>query len=350
MRAVELRGIRLSRSGVAILDGLELTVEGGERVGLLGPSGSGKTSTLRLVAGLDRPEAGTVSVWGEPLTRPRADVGMVFQEASIYDHLDVEGNLDFPLVISGSEGDVEATGRRFSIRGLFSRRPRTLSVGQRGVVAAARAVVRSNVTLVLLDEVLVGTDPHRRRRIVDSIMADERITVVFASNDPTDVFRYADRVAVIDEGRIRQVGPPQEVFRSPATLSVASLVGEINRFPATVRRAGGPMLEVGGSRIRVDPFPSTVEDGQHVVAAVRPGDLEPAGTGTPFDRILHGTVGRVEPLGAETRILFGLGTRPGVAFAASLAPDVPVAVGDRVRWFVPPDRVRLFDPVSGRAL
>lgn len=348
MSAVELSRVRLERSGVTILDQVDVTVERGERMAVLGPSGSGKTSLLRVIAGLEGAYAGDARVWGETVGGPRPDVVMVFQTTSVYEHLDVERNLAFPLDVTDAEGDVEETGRRFSISGLFSRRAHTLSAGQRGLVGAARAVVRSDVTLVLLDEVLVAADPGRRQRIVDSVMNDSSITVVFASNDPVDVFRYADRVAVLHGGRIRQVDEPQVVYRRPASLSIAGLMGEINRFPGTVRVDDGVWAEVGASRLRLAPRFEELSHGRRVVMAVRPHDLRPASPSTPFEHVLHGTVGRAEPFGAGTRILFGIGDTPGVAFVGEVADGARWSeTGHRCRWHVPPERVLLFDPTDG---
>lgn len=350
MDAVELNRVRFERSGVAVLDGVDLSVATGERMALLGASGAGKTTVLRLIAGLDSPSSGSVEVWGRAVNGPRPDVAMVFQPVTVYDHLDVEANLSLPLQLGDAEGDVDATGRRFTIRGLFARRTDSLSAGQRALVGAARAVVREGVRLVLLDEVLVTADPERRRRLVETVMADSSVTIVFASNDPSDVFRYADRVAVVHDGRIRQVDTPDAVYRRPASLPVATLMGEVNRFPATIRMEGGVRLEIGGSRLRMDP-PASVGEGHRVVAAIRPHDLESAGPATPFEQVLHGTVGRIEHIGGSVRVLFGIGDIPGVAFAGVVArPSRAVGVGDRCRWRVRTDRVVLFDPGSGHRL
>ena len=359
MSVVELAGVGLARDGVEVLSGVDLRVDEGERVALLGASGSGKTSLLRCVAGLDRPDRGRVVVRGQDVAGQRGDVAMVFEDAAVYEHLDVEGNLRLPLTFSGSDGDVAETGRRFAIGGLFRRRPATLSEGQRGLVAAARAVVRPEVTLVLLDEVLVGTDPLRRRRIIDSLLGDMHITVLFATNDPDDVFRHAHRVVVLDGGTVAQTGRPIDVYRTPVSLAVAGLLGEVNRFPATVveQTAGaasghetGFRLAVGVSRLDTGNLPDDVEEGTRVVVAVRPADLRPATPATPFSRVLTGTVGRVEPSGRYTRVLFGIGDAPGTAFSGMWGPDARVAVGDRVAWAVEPTRMSLFRPSTGARL
>lgn len=350
MGEIAVKGVSVAHRGAAILDGVDLHIERGDRLALLGPSGSGKTSLLRVMAGLDRPASGSVEVGGRPIDRRSEEVTMVFQGDSVYEHLDVEGNLAFP----SSPGDaeerdrrVEEAARRFLLTRVLDRSPGTLSAGQRRVVAAARALARANVSVVLLDDPLVGADQRLRQRLVETILSDPGLTVVFATREGGDTLRWSDRVAVLAGGGLAQVGPPADVFRRPISLTVAEAMGELNRFPATVSRPDG-RLEVAGSRIEPATLPD-VEDGHRVVMGVRPSGLRPAAAGTPFARRLRGVVGRVEPVGPIQRVLFGLG-KLGVGFCATIDAGRRIEVGERVDWELDPEGLRIYDPLTGEAL
>ncbi|MGH8912033.1 MAG: ATP-binding cassette domain-containing protein, partial [Acidimicrobiia bacterium] len=221
MEAIDLFEVRIVRSGLTVLDSVDLAVSVGERFCLIGSSGSGKTSLLRVVAGLDSPHHGRVLVNGTPVKGPRRQVTMIFSEDNVYDHLDVTGNLGFPLRVTHDNprraGQVSDTGDLFSLHRLMDSKPETLSAGQRRVVAAARALVRPEIEIVLMDEPLVGTDPNRRELLVAAVMSRADLTVVMATNDPADAFRWADRVAVLTGGVVAQVGTPDGVYREPAS-------------------------------------------------------------------------------------------------------------------------------------
>ena len=354
MEAIDLSEVRIVRSGLTVLDSVDLTVSVGERFCLIGSSGSGKTSLLRVVAGLDTPDHGRVLVYGSPVRGPRRQVTMIFSEDNVYDHLDVTGNLDFPFRVThdnpGRAGQVTDTADLFSLHRLMDSKPETLSAGQRRVVAAARALVRPEIEIVLMDEPLVGTDPNRRELLVAAVMSRADLTVVMATNDPADAFRWASRVAVLTGGVVAQVGTPDGVYREPDSLTVAELMGDLNRIPAKIVSHHGWAIEVGGSILHLDPVPVGLSLGQRVVVGVRPNALIPASPGVPFDRSLRTTVGRVEPLGSRSRVLFGLGDRQGVAFAAEVEADKHAGVGGRMNWLLPPAAIRLYDPVSGRTL
>lgn len=352
MGAIAVRGVSVERRGTPILRAVDLRVEPGERLGLLGPSGSGKTSLLRVMAGLDRPADGSVEMDGRPVGRRSEEVTMVFQGDSLYEHLDVEGNLAFPLGAAQDPDDLDRrvaeAARRFLLTRVLDRSPGTLSAGQRRVVSAARALARSNVSVVLLDDPLVGADQRLRQRLVETVLSDHDLTVVFATREGNDTLRWADRVAVLAGGSLAQIGPPAEVFRRPVSVTVAEAMGELNRIPATVSLPDGT-LEVAGSRIVPAMLPLGIEDGRRVVMGVRPSALRLAGSGTVFSHRLRGVVGRVEPVGATQRVLFGLGER-GVGFCASIDAGHRVTVGDRVDWALEPADILLYDPVSGAAL
>lgn len=335
-----------------MLDAVDLEIAPGERLGLVGRSGSGKTSLLRVMAGLDEPASGQVLLGGEPMQGTRREVTLVFQEDAVYEHLDVGDNLEFPFRVTSRVGGsrVGDTADRFLIRALLGRSPGELSAGQRHVVAAARALVRPEVEVVLLDEPMVGTDPHRRRLLVEALLADPRPTVVVSTNDPADVLRWTERTVVLAGGRVAQAGAPVDLYRRPDSLEVAEVMGEINRLPAAVHHDDGWWLEIAGSRLTIpDPSPGLVP-GARVVLGVRPEALSPAGEGVPFGRRLRGTVGRVEVVGATYRVYFGVGNVAGTGFVAEIDGRHRFQAGDRVDWELPARAMLIFDAAGGRRL
>lgn len=352
MGDVAVKGVAVAHGGAPVLSGVDLRIGPGERLALLGPSGSGKTSLLRVMAGLDRPADGSVEIDGRPVERRSEEITMVFQGGPIYEHLDVEGNLAFPPSAGDDPEDLERrvdeAARRFLLTRVLDRSPGTLSEGQRRMVAAARALARPNVSVVLLDDPLVGADQRLRRRMVETILSDPDLTVVFATREGNDTLRWGDRVAVLADGGLAQIGPPTEVLRRPVSLTVAEAMGELNRLPATVSLPEG-RLEVAGSRLSAATLPPGIDNGRRVVIGVRPSALRLADDETPFNRRLRGVVGRIEMVGAIQRVLFGLGER-GVGFCATIDAAPRLGVGDRVDWALETNEIRIYDPVSGVAL
>lgn len=347
-----LSDLQVRRGGETVLDTVSLEMSAGERLGLVGRSGSGKTSLLRVMAGLDEPASGQVLLGDEPMLGTRREVTLVFQEDAVYEHLDVGGNLEFPFRVTSRVGGAHVgdAADRFSIRALLGRSPGELSAGQRHVVAAARALVRPEVEVVLLDEPMVGTDPHRRRLLVEALLADPRLTVVISTNDPADVMRWTERTVVLAGGGVAQAGAPLDLYRRPGSLEVAEVMGEINRFPAALRRDDGWWLEIAGSRLMIPDPPPGLATGARVVLGVRPEALTPAGAGVPFVRRLRGTVGRVEVVGAASRVYFGVGGVAGTGFVAEVDGQHGFRVGDRVDWGVLPKDMLLFAAAGGRRL
>lgn len=236
MRSVELIDVSRSFGAVQVLDGVDITVHAGERLALLGPSGSGKSTLLRLIAGLDDPDAGDIRFDGVSqlaLNPHERDVAMVFQSYALYPHLNVLDNISTGLRFGKNmpKADAEQRAREVAasvgIDELLERKPGALSGGQRQRVALARAIARRSGT-VLLDEPLSGLDAQLRVSVRTEIFAHLRATgatVIHVTHDQGDALGGADRVAVIDGGRIRQIGTPVEVYRSPNDLFVAQFFG-----------------------------------------------------------------------------------------------------------------------------
>ncbi|MDE2979884.1 MAG: ABC transporter ATP-binding protein [Gemmatimonadota bacterium] len=333
---------------------LDLEVRPGELVVLVGPSGCGKSTLLRLIAGLIAPTAGEVWIGGRRVddVEPGArDVSMVFQSYALYPHMTVAGNLGFGLRVRGTPRDeierrVAEAAAALGLSDLLSRRPGQLSGGQRQRVALGRAMVR-DPGVFLFDEPLSNLDAELRLRTRDEIAALHRrlgTTMIFVTHDQVEALSLGERVAVMDRGRLQQVGTPDEVYRRPRNLFVAGFVGSppINCIPLA-RDEGGRL--VGG------PFALHAPAGlDRATLGVRPEDLSLAGGGDGGDPTGAGdfraAVLRVEALGSEQRVhLDGPGD---AAWVARAGPSLRVAPGDRVRISIAWERSHLFGPDGRR--
>ncbi|MEX2423757.1 MAG: ABC transporter ATP-binding protein [Acidimicrobiia bacterium] len=363
MAAIELSRVTKHFDGREVLSQLDLEVPSGSLTVLVGPSGSGKSLILRMVAGLERPDSGTVTVGGEVVGasgRAPQGVAMVFQGDTLYAHLDVGDNLRFPLQVGGADRDhVEAvsrdSARRIGITRLWRRRTGTLSSGERGLAAAARAISRDGLAVLLLDEPLAGADPPLRRRFRSELRQlhdTEGVTTVVATNDQEEALALADRLAVVMDARIVQTGSPRTVFESPDSTSVASFVGVLpmNLFPGEFGRGDdGSFVDVAGNRLSIDGRVE-VPDGARVVVGLHAHELVVAPPGTPFGRTIQGTVSRVEDFGATVSVLFGLGRDAVGTFVMTENRPAAWRPGDRLELTWAPDRLRLFRADTGRAI
>jgi ABC-type sugar transport system ATPase subunit len=235
-KLLRLRDLRKTfPDGTAAVKGIDLDMAEGALVVLLGPSGCGKTTTLRMIAGLEIPSGGTIEIDGRDVTRLRPsqrDVGFVFQFYALYPHMPVRGNIGFPLLDSGMSRAEQAqrvleVSQRVGLAGLLDRFPPQLSGGDRQRVALARAMVR-RPRLWLMDEPLGTLDADHRlqmREFIRRQQLDLGITTVYVTHDQEEAMNLADRIVVMNEGIIRQVGTPQEVYDRPADLFVAHFVG-----------------------------------------------------------------------------------------------------------------------------
>ena len=276
--AIRLDGISKSFGATRAVEDVTLAVERGELMSVLGPSGCGKTTLLRLIAGFEAPDGGSVEVGEETVAGPgrlvppeRRRVGMVFQDYALFPHLSVEANIAFGLSRHTREERDSLTRRTLELVGLqhkTGRHPHELSGGERQRVALARALA-PEPEVVLLDEPFSSLDATLRadlRREVELILRDAAATALLVTHDQEEALSLADRLAVMREGRIVQVGAPEEVYGRPASRWAAQFVGEVNVL-AGVARGGGVETELGRFDLRA-PATGTV----HV--AVRPEQLE----------------------------------------------------------------------------
>jgi ABC-type sugar transport system ATPase subunit len=370
---VELRGVsKVYPNGVEAVSGVDLTVREGEFFTVVGPSGSGKSTLLRLVAGLEEPTAGSVWVAGRDVTglAPRdRDVAMVFQNPALYPHLSVFDNLAFGLRARGVARDqvrerVGSVAASLDLSGLLRRRPQTLSGGQKQRVALGRAVARRPLAF-LLDEPLSSLDGPLRAAVRDELVGLHQrtaATILHVTHDQAEALAVSDRLALMERGRVVQVGPPREVYERPATRFVGGFLGSppMNVIPCRVARTDGASAVVAltgvdeTTPLRVEPFPSGSRALREGAAdlGLRPEDVAiagPADAKAPGVTWLPGTfeVAGVEYLGHEAIASIILGphrllVRVPPTFGAR--PGGSVAVGldlGRASWF---------DPETGLAL
>jgi len=316
---VTLDGVRKRWSPTVTVGPVSLEIARGEIVALLGPSGSGKTTVLRLLAGFELPDAGRIAIEGEDVTAlppARRRCGMVFQHYALFPHLDVGENVGFGLDrLDRHDRDrkVAASLELVDLAGFERRKPDELSGGQQQRVALARALA-PEPRVLLLDEPLSNLDPalrERTRRELRALIKRVGITTVFVTHEQEEAFDLGDRVAVLDRGRLEQVGAPEDLYERPASLFVATFVGRANVVQgATARALGG-------------------RDGQVVV--VRPEQLRLADGGLP------GFVRERRYTGAAA--LYQVETEQGDRLEV-LAGPAAARVGDRV--YVEATRVLMF--------
>ena len=341
---VEVRLENLVRryGAVTALDGLSLTIAPGELVALLGPSGCGKTTALRLLAGLEQSDEGRVMIAGEDVTDlpvNKRNIGMVFQAYSLFPHMVAWENVAFGLQMR-HVGTAERKKRALDMLelvglGRFANRYASqMSGGQQQRVALARALA-INPQVLLLDEPLSALDAKVRSRLRDEIrrvQLEVGITTLFVTHDQEEALAIADRVGVMQAGKLEQLGPPTLVYSRPATPFVADFVGLTNRIPGEVKNGS---VEVRGSEL---PLVQRDVPTGAAIALVRPEAVTIAGGADGDSGPLVGTVIAVAFLGAISRVTVDLGDMTVLAqLPTSAASDHPA--GSRVRLALRPDPV-----------
>jgi multiple sugar transport system ATP-binding protein len=306
MAGIELTELSTVYSnGVRAVDSLDLSIADGEFFALLGPSGCGKTTLLRTIAGLEQASAGVVRLGSADVTRVepgRRGVAMVFQDYALFPHMTVAQNIAYPLRVrrASREAQREAaatTSAGLGLAALLERRPGQLSGGQQQRVALARAIAME-AQVLLLDEPLSNLDARLRleaRTFLKRLQHELGLTTVFVTHDQAEALALADRIAVMESGRIRQLGSPKEVFQRPGDTFVANFIGStpMNLLPGTVSTG---LVEVAGTRLK-PPSGVSLPDGTPVIAGIRPEYLHP---GAPEG--ITGTVSIVENLGVTSLV------------------------------------------------
>lgn len=343
--AVQLRGVGKAFGETKVLFDVDLDIRPGEFFSLLGPSGSGKTTTLRIIAGLETATAGSVTLDGVDATLlppGDRDVAMVFQSYALYPHMTVFDNIAFPLkMVRTPKSEIAAAVReaaaRVRIDHLLERRPGQLSGGQQQRCALARAIVRKPA-LFLLDEPLSNLDAKLRvetRVELKRLQRSLNVTAVYVTHDQEEAMSLSDRLAIFMDGRIVQIGTPEEVFSQPATVQVAAFLGNppMNVLPAHLK-AG--RATIGDTTLEL---PHLVALGERdVTLGVRPGDVVLGQGGLPA------TVTLCEVLGEE--VILDLDVA-GQLLRAKSAGRRRIAEGEKVTVRIAPESLHVFDRASG---
>ena len=366
MAVVVLRGIsKLFPGGVTAVDGVDLTVSDSEMFALVGPSGSGKSTLLRLIAGLEPPTCGSVEIGGRDVTRssPRArDVAMVFQNPALYPHLSVFENLAFGLRARGVRrkvlaSRVEAVAQPLGLGDVLKRRPQTLSGGQRQRVALGRAIAR-RPAVFLFDEPMSSLDLPLRAALRAELIDLHRslgATMIYVTHEQSEALALGDRVGVMDQGRLVQVGRPSEVYEWPTTRFVAEFVGDppmnIVRVEVEVRDDGRTRVHLADTTFVVDSLTLGCQR-TSVDLGLRPEHIAIVRENEELSsryawRSTLAEVARVEFLGSESVVTIRFGPE-------SLRVRTPAGnryqVGDRVRVGLDFRRASWFDPETGAAI
>lgn len=359
MSEIRLEGVTKRYGAFAAADSVDLAVSQGELVTILGPSGSGKTTLLSLIAGLAKPTAGRIHIGGRDVTDASAqqrNIGLVFQSYALFPHMTVLENVLFPLgvrKIGGVEADRLARDALKLVRldGLEGRRPSQLSGGQQQRVAIARAMIKTP-KVFLFDEPLSNLDAKLRNHMrieIARLHQALKTTTVYVTHDQHEAMTLADRIVLLRDGRIEQVGSPREIFERPRSAFVAGFIGTppMNLVEMRVRDAGG-YFELAGREgtVRVDSRRFALEGRERVTLGVRPAHLQ-ADTQDGRDGGFAGEVQLIEYLGNEVLVSFGQGESE---IAALMPSALCPRLRDAVRFVADPAQVHLFDIDTGASL
>ncbi|MDQ6874875.1 MAG: sn-glycerol-3-phosphate ABC transporter ATP-binding protein UgpC [Actinomycetota bacterium] len=361
MASISLAGVTKRFPGdVVAVSAVDLSVADGELMVLVGPSGCGKSTILRLVAGLERADEGTVRIGDrvvDDLSPGDRDVAMVFQDYALYPHMSVYGNIGFalrPSVRSKAERDVKVrrAAGLLGIERLLGKRPRALSGGERQRVALGRAIVREPAAF-LMDEPLSNLDAKLRvqtrtelRRLHDELGT----TFLYVTHDQVEAMTLGDRVAVVHQGQIQQVASPRELYAAPANVFVAGFIGSppMNLFPVRVPPAGaGTEAQVAVGPWRIDLPGAPAGD---LVVGLRPeafADAALGGSGAAGGGVADVVVDVVEPLGATALVHFKV---DGVPAVASVDGRTVARPGEPLKLALATREIFVFDPATGDRL
>ncbi len=362
MALVKFDAVEKAFGTVRAVDGVSFDIADGEFVCLLGPSGCGKTTTLRLIAGLEKPTAGTIRIGERDVTKLPAkdrDIGMVFQDYALYPHMTIAENIGYPLKVRGTATAeraerVRAVADHLQIGNLLERRPGQISGGQQQRTSVARAVVHLP-QVFLFDEPLSNLDAKLRleaRSFLKHLQREVGVTAVYVTHDQAEAMAIADRIAVMHEGKVVQMAPPLEVYRRPATTFVANFLGSppMNLLPFRVHGGQRPRLasdevELAISREVAESLVRGLGDGAELIAGIRPEHLALASG--PGPGTVSGEPYAIETLGPESLVTLRVGT---ALLTVRVFSDEPPEVRDDVAHVVLDERHLHFFRPSGERI
>ena len=339
-------------NGVRGVDGVDIEIAEGEFFALLGPSGCGKTTLLRSIAGLETITEGTLRIADQDMTNREPGergVAMVFQDYALFPHMDVADNIAYPLrirkVAKPERRQVAAdTAGKLSLGQLLERRPGQLSGGQQQRVALARAIA-TRPQVLLLDEPLSNLDARLRleaRSFLKELQRELGVTSVFVTHDQAEALALADRMAVMKDGRIQQIGTPREVFHEPANTFVASFIGSHPMNLADGVADRGRVYAYGVDLPVPEATAARLADGQRVVVGLRPEYV--TWSAAPIEGGLRAEVATVENLGASALLT---ARADGERLQAVVDEEPLPAEGDECWFHVPREKTLVFDAESG---
>jgi multiple sugar transport system ATP-binding protein len=354
---LKITGLHKHYGAFHAVKGIDLEVPSGEFTVLVGPSGCGKSTLLRSIAGLEEVSAGTVEIGGRDVTwaRPRdRDIAMVFQNYALYPYLNVYENIAFGLRarrVASAEVDrrVKRAADMLGIVQLLERFPRELSGGQRQRVAIGRAIVR-DALLFLFDEPLSNLDAQLRddmRAEIKRLHQELGRTMIYVTHDQIEAMTLADRIALLRDGRIEQLGAPLDLFERPATRFVAGFLGspKMNFLAATIE--AGEVILRDGTKLALPPG-RKAPSGQAVVLGLRPQHIAKAGAGAAPGHVqLPATVELIQPTGSRVHVSMPLG---GSSIMAEFAAHEVTAPGEQVHIDIDMTRAVLIDPQTDKVI
>jgi multiple sugar transport system ATP-binding protein len=353
MASVQIHDVRKSFGGFEVLHGVTVPIEDGAFVVLVGPSGCGKSTLLRMLAGLENITSGTISIGNRIVNnvQPKErDIAMVFQNYALYPHMTVEQNMGFSLKLRGAsrddiDGRIKKAADILALTPLLERFPRQLSGGQRQRVAMGRAIVR-DPQVFLFDEPLSNLDAKLRvamRAEIKELHQRLKTTTVYVTHDQIEAMTMADKIVVMHDGVVEQIGSPLDLYDKPDNQFVAGFIGSpaMNFLNGHLKSNGQPYVETeNGSKLPIATAPAA-SDGHPVVYGVRPEHLELGGEGIEAEVVV------VEPTGSETQIVARIGTQDIIAVFRDRHNVKP---GDKIQLRPRAVSAHLFDKDTGRRL
>jgi multiple sugar transport system ATP-binding protein len=353
MASVAIRDVRKSYGATAVIHGVDISINDGEFVVLVGPSGCGKSTLLRMIAGLENITGGQISIGDRVVNNlppKERDIAMVFQNYALYPHMTVSANMAFSMKLRGAAQDeintrVKRAAEILDLGPYLERFPRQLSGGQRQRVAMGRAIVR-DPQVFLFDEPLSNLDAKLRvqmRTEIKELHQRLKTTTVYVTHDQIEAMTMADKIVVMHDGIVEQIGTPLELYDNPANQFVAGFIGSpaMNFLHGTVRVNGGAFFEgPNGVKLPVANAPASA-NGRAAVYGIRPEHFTLADDGADAEIVV------IEPTGSETQVFAKLGGEEVVAVFRERHQFKP---GEKIKLKPDPKLVHLFDEATGKRL